>query len=156
MTDFAIYTDIIVSTENIDNNKNNLIFFDLASYETLYSDEFIELKWDAIEKQPLFKILKNDQKLIKYGILLNNTTTSTHASSRTHTINEEIYFSSPSNSNNINQYASADNSFQFDPSIRNGWNRSKLWLASAMDETFPYYNITINSSGVRGYIEVKR
>lgn len=147
MTEFAIYPDKVPGHGD---NKDKLVLFNTNDYSTIYSDDFIELVWNAIEKQPVFKIFKNNENSIKGGcVLLNSSVNTYHTFSFEHDNTTEYFFTTDNGS------LPQDATFVFNNSV-SSWNRSQLWLSSLLDEDFPYYDIEIRTSSTNGYAIIKK
>lgn len=154
MTDFAIYPDVPVDANK---NKDRLLLFNTSDFSSMYSDEFIELIWNAVQKQPIFKIKKNNGNYVTGGCTLMNSSINSINSFRFENNNTTEYFFSTPNGAVPSPSENDDNNskFEFGDSF-NQWNRAKLWLSSLFDDQFPYYDIEINTISFNGYIVVKK
>ena len=148
MTDFAIYPDKVPVGNNQD--KDKVLLFNITDFSSIYSDEFIELVWNAIEKQPVFKIIKNDGNYVRGGCSLINSSINSIATFQFENDNTTEYFFTTSDGS-----LPTDNTFEFGNSLAK-WNRSQLWLSSLFDEDFPYYDIDINTNSSNAYAVVKK
>lgn len=150
MTDFAIYPDVSLYG---DESKNGIILFSTSDFSSIYSDRFIQLIWNAVRKQPIFKIKKNDGNWVTGGCTLLNSSVNSINSFRFENNNTTEYFFSTSKGTAPS--SSEDDKFEFGDSF-NQWNRSKIWLSSLFDDHFPYYDIDINTISSNGYLVVKK
>lgn len=148
MTDFAIYPDKVPVGNNQD--KDKVLLFNITDFSSIYSDEFIELVWNAIEKQPVFKIIKNDGNYVRGGCSLINSSINSISTFQFENDNTTEYFFTTSDGS-----LPTDNTFEFGNSLAK-WNRSQLWLSSLFDEDFPYYDIDINTNSSNAYAVVKK
>lgn len=158
MVDFAIYPDKFPVGDNKDKDKT--IMFNITEFKSIYSDEYIELIWNAIQKQPVFKILKNDGNFIRGGCSLINSTTNSVSSFyfKNNNTNEYFFSTSDGSAPIIKQEdgtETPDNTFDFGNATTQ-WNRGNLWLSSLVDENFPYYDIVINTSASNAYAVIKK
>jgi len=149
MTDFAVYKNKVP----VDTNKDRLIHFITTDFKTIYADRFIELIWNAVYKQLIFKIKKNNGNWVTGGCSLMNSLVNSINSFRIKNNNTEEYFFSTSKGTAPS--SSEDDKFEFGDSF-NQWNRAKLWLSSLFDDQFPYYDIELNTISSNAYIVIKK
>lgn len=152
--DFRIYTENTNTNTNSNSNSSNtnsntiISNFDISDFNSIYTDEFIELTWNPLYHQLQFKILKNYNNFVRGGYNILNSDQSSVFNFQFENNNDNEYFfsSTDGSASNINI------SYNF---IVN-WNRAILWLSSVFDIDFPYYNININSNSNNAVAKIEK
>lgn len=118
------------------------IIIDIDSSSNFFTDKYINLSWDPVNKQMVFNIF--NEHTVRGGYTI---------------------FNSRKNATKIFQYlALKQNNYYFAErgivnqaySFNVNWNRCNLWISSVFDETFPYYDITVRNNSNKIYIFITR
>ena len=149
MTEFAVF-DSFSLNPIITPEMRNTTFratFTLDTYGIIYNGDHIQIIWNPLFNQPQFIIkhgIENDS--IRGGItMLNQLRNNTLTFQYNYTKNNEYFFASSDGSE-----GNKDTEYDF---ISN-WNKAKLWLSSVLDNTYPYFNIHIDTNSTKGFITV--
>jgi len=149
MTEFAVF-DLLSTNPVITPDMRNTVFrntFTLDTYGVIYNGDHIQIIWNPLYKQPQFVIkhtTKNDN--IRGGFkMLNQSRNNTMTFQYNYNVNNEYFFgSSDGTVENI------DTEYDFNAN----WNKAELWLSSVFHNSFPYFNIHIDTNSNKGFISV--
>jgi len=145
MINFAVSrkSDIIYGKDNV-----KKILFDLFDFVTIYKDKNIELTWNPVYNQLQFKILDISTINVRGGCKVRgNPDGVSRLGIFDFKIKTGVDYLFTESDVIVSSEKQPDRDKKLD--FNQIWTKGLFWLGAPIDQTFPYFEITIRNNGKR-------